>query len=468
MKELRKRIYPKDVSLVFNYYRNIVVMVTLLFAVPYNLDNFRLIIARKTTEGTLFSFLVSFLVAFGIGGVTAYAVRKLFPRKHKTLQHRELLAKMIMENKWYTSETVQSESFFKDMKSNGTKEKITEFPKMYYKFKDNMIYVIVNITMGKYQDQILNLEKKLETGLYCECIMKELKESYIEYTFLYNMLENRISIDDIEFKEGKLKLMKNVWWDYDSMPHMLCVGGTGGGKTYFILTLIETLLKTNAELYILDPKRSDLADLAIILPNVYFCKEEMIECLQEFYEGMMERTENMKKMPNYKTGKNYAYCGLEPHFLIFDEYVAFVEMLDHRERDNVLSLLKKIVMLGRQMGYFLILACQRPDAKYLGDGIRDQFNFRVALGRNSELGYGMVFGDSDKEFFLKDIKGRGYLDNGKGVITEFYTPEVPSSHDFMYEIEKLYKLKESRTKDDDSEKHKEVEGEMNESEVVDV
>ena len=27
-------------------------------------------------------------------------------------------------------------------------------------------------------------------------------------------------------------------------------------------------------------------------------------------------------------------------------------------------------MLGRQAGFFLIPACQRPDAKYLGDGIR--------------------------------------------------------------------------------------------------
>ena len=33
--------------------------------------------------------------------------------------------------------------------------------------------------------------------------------------------------------------MKNVWWEYDKLPHMLIAGGTGGGKTYFILTLIE-------------------------------------------------------------------------------------------------------------------------------------------------------------------------------------------------------------------------------------
>lgn len=467
MNGLKKRIHPKDVSLVFNYYRNIIAVVILLFAVPYNLDNFRLVITRNATEETLFGILVSLLVAFGIGGLTAYTVRKLFPRKHKTLQHRQLLAKMIMENKWYTSENVKNDSFFKDIHSSGTKEKITEFPKMYYQFKNNMIYITVNITMGKYQDQLLQLEEKLETGLYCECIMKELKESYIEYTFLYNMQENRISIDDIEYKEGKLKLMKNVWWEYDKLPHMLCIGGTGGGKTYFILTLIETLLKTNAVLYILDPKRSDLADLSTILPNVYSHKEEMIACLQEFYEGMMNRTEDMKKLPNYKTGKNYAYCGLEPHFLIFDEYVAFVEMLDHRERENVLTLLKKIVMLGRQMGYFLVLACQRPDAKYLGDGIRDQFNFRVALGRNSELGYGMVFGDSDKKFFLKDIKGRGYLDSGVGVITEFYTPEVPPNHDFMYEIERLYSLKRERQAVVKNSLEEAVEKETIESEVAD-
>ena len=39
---------------------------------------------------------------------------------------------------------------------------------------------------------------------------------------------------------------------------------------------------------------------------------------------MMKRSEEMKQMKNYKTGKNYAYLGLPAHFLIFDEYVAFM------------------------------------------------------------------------------------------------------------------------------------------------
>ena len=101
----------------------------------------------------------------------------------------------------------------------------------------------------------------------------------------------------------------------------------------------------------------------------------------------------------------------------------------------MLNKLRQIVMLGRQAGFFLILACQRPDAKYLGDGIRDQFNFRVALGRMSELGYSMMFGETKKGvLFSRIFKGRGYADTGKGVITEFYTPIVPKGYDFLQEI----------------------------------
>ena len=50
----------------------------------------------------------------------------------------------------------------------------------------------------------------------------------------------------------------------------------------------------------------------------------------------------------------------------------------------------------------------------------------------SELGYGMLFGsDVKKQFFQKQIKGRGYCDVGTSVISEFYTPLVPKSYDFL-------------------------------------
>ena len=244
------------------------------------------------------------------------------------------------------------------------------------------------------------LEDKLESGLYCELTDKTLHDGYIEYTLLYDMIANRITIDEVKAENGGLRLMKNLTWEYDALPHALICGGTGGGKTYFLLTIIEALLQTNAQLFILDPKNADLADLGTVMDNVYHTKEDMIECVNAF--------------------------------------VAFLEMLGTKESISLLSQLKKIVMLGRQAGYFLIVACQRPDAKYFSDGIRDNFNFRVGLGRISELGYGMLFGsDVKKQFFQKRIKGRGYCDVGTSVISEFYTPLVPKGHDFLQTIGSL-------------------------------
>lgn len=436
-----KRIREKDASLVFQFVFIRLVGVCLLFFIPFHLtfllsttwefDGF-----QKHFIGTY--GLVTLLISLVMTTVCALVYYRYGSDQFRQVIHRQKLARMILENGWYETKQVTQESFFKDIPSHKTKEKISYFPKMYYRFEKGLLYIQVEITLGRYQEPLLNLEKKLESGLDCELVSKELHDSYVKYVMFYDMMANRISIEDVIAQNGSLKLMKSFYWEYDKLPHMLIAGGTGGGKTYFILTIIEALLKTKAKLYILDPKNADLADLGTVMSDVYYKKEDMTACIDQFYEAMMARSEEMKTMPNYKTGENYAYLGLSPHFLVFDEYVAFMELLNSKESTAVLSKLKQIVMLGRQAGFFLILACQRPDAKYLGDGIRDNFNFRIALGRMSELGYGMMFGsDIQKQFFLKPINGRGYVDKGDHVISEFYTPLVPKGHDFLAEISKL-------------------------------
>ena len=130
------------------------------------------------------------------------------------------------------------------------------------------------------------------------------------------MIANCITIDDVKAENGGLRLMKNLTWEYDALPHALICGGTGGGKTYFLLTIIEALLQTNAQLYILDPKNADLADLGTVMDNMYHTKEDMIECVNAFYEGMVARGEEMKHNPDYKTGESYAYLALPPCFLV--------------------------------------------------------------------------------------------------------------------------------------------------------
>ena len=438
-----KRIRASDKSLVYRFCGG---SLLLLFVAVILLLNMGQLMSTDWGKFTLISNdglalslspynFITIIMATGICILVAFLYYHFRYDRYKQLTHRQKLARMVLENGWYEAETTQGNSFFTDLQSGKSKEKISYFPRMYYRMEKGLLHIQCEITLGKYQDQLLSLEDKLESGLYCELTDKLLYDGYVEYTLLYDMIANRISIQEVRAENGGLRLMKNLVWEYDALPHALICGGTGGGKTYFILTIIEALLRTNAVLYILDPKNADLADLGTVMDKVYYQKEDMIACVNAFYEGMVARSEAMKLMPNYKTGQNYAYLGLAPHFLIFDEYVAFMECLNTKESIAVLSQLKKIVMLGRQAGYFLILACQRPDAKYFSDGIRDNFNFRVALGRMSELGYGMMFGsDTSKKFFQKRIKGRGYCDVGTSVISEFYTPLVPKEHDFLQTI----------------------------------
>lgn len=412
MTQFSKRVRASDKYLIFRFtvlsLLPIFLLVVGLFHIKtiqqINWQNFNLSQVDKIDIPYL---AISLSIALFVYFLVVFLFQRYKYDSFKQLQHRQKLSKMILENRWYESAQVKTEGFFKDSSSR-TKEKITYFPKMHYRLKNGLIQIRVEITLGKYQDQLLHLEKKLESGLYCELTDKELMDSYVEYTLLYDTISSRISIDEVQTNNRKVRLMENVWWEYDKLPHMLIAGGTGDGKTYFILTLIETLLHTDSKLYVLDPKNADLADLDFVMENVYYKKENMLSCIDNFYEEMMKRSEEMKQMENYKTGENYVYLELPSNFLIFDEYVAFMEMLGTKENVAVLNKLKQIVMLGRQAGFISILACQRPNAKYLGDGIRDQFNLRVALGRMSEMGYGMMFGsDVQKDFFLKQIKGRG-------------------------------------------------------------
>ena len=320
-----KRIRPTDKDLVFHTALAALFPVFLLVVLLFHIrqiagTNWQEVSLSQITQDVNLPYL---LFSMGVAGLVCLTAVLLFWRYRrdevKQLIHRQKLARMVLENKWYESEQRKEDAFFKDLSSSRSKETITYFPKIYYRMKQGLLHIRVEITLGKYQEQLLNLEKKLESGLYCELTDKELKDSYVEYTLLYDTIANRISIEDVQAKDGRLRLMENVWWEYDKLPHMLIAGGTGGGKTYFILTLIEALLRTNAVLFVLDPKNADLADLQAVMPDVHYKKEDMLSCIDRFYEEMMKRSENMKLMENYRTGENYAYLGLPANFLIFDD-----------------------------------------------------------------------------------------------------------------------------------------------------
>ena len=80
-------------------------------------------------------------------------------------------------------------------------------------------------------------------------------------------------------KQG-IRLMKDVYWDYISEPHLLIGGGTGGGKTVVLMTLVLALAKLGF-IDLCDPKNADLArlkDVPVFKKKVFTSKEAIIKC----------------------------------------------------------------------------------------------------------------------------------------------------------------------------------------------
>ena len=92
--------------------------------------------------------IVSVIAALLICGAAALLYRRFQYDRVKQLFHRQKLAKMILENGWYESETTQDSGFFKDLPATSKKEKIIYFPKMYYRMEHGLLHIRTEIHWG--------------------------------------------------------------------------------------------------------------------------------------------------------------------------------------------------------------------------------------------------------------------------------------------------------------------------------
>ncbi|WP_430605590.1 FtsK/SpoIIIE domain-containing protein [Enterococcus sp. DIV0774] len=335
-----------------------------------------------------------------------------------------------------------------DKKERKSNEKTTEkmiFPKVYYRNTKEILYLTVPTDGMKWHDRFEKIAKTFEEMYIADFINVQKEMGFTTYSLMIDVISKRITISDCVVTNGQLKLMDGVVWDYAEVPHMLITGGTGGGKTYLILTLIQALVKVGT-VDICDPKEADLKDLQdlkLFKGHIFTGTKWITRCLKNAVAEMNRRYVYMKLLPTYTTGKNFAYYDIPPYFIIVDEWAAFFGTLNYKEQDEILGYIKELVLKARQAGVFLILATQRPDAENFGGGIRDNILFRVSVGKLQEQGYYMTFGSDQKNkaFINKPIKGRGYVDDGSAVPREFYAPFVPKGYNFLKEFEKIESMK---------------------------
>ena len=351
------------------------------------------------------------------------------------LNSLRILSRFLIENNLYLIKNIRRE--------NKTIEKIV-LPQVYLKQSRYKIEVHFILEGNKFQDRFLNLGSTLEVMFNGDFRNKTFDKRFITYDIAINRIDSRITINEVEVKGSKLQLMKDVTWDYIEEPHLLIGGGTGGGKTVVLMTIIYALAKIGF-VDICDPKNSDLAGLKkipVFHGRVYTSKEVIIQCFKENVAFMEKRYELMSTSPKFQAGKNFTHYGMTPKFILVDEWAALMAKIDrdYSLQSELMEYLSQLVLEGRQAGVFIIFAMQRPDGEFIKTALRDNFMKRLSVGHLESTGYDMMFGDANKtkEFKKLDeingvkVKGRGYIANNGDLAGEFFSPYVPLDQGFSF------------------------------------
>ena len=356
----------------------------------------------------------------------------LFFQKMNSLR---ILSRFLLENNLYLSKKIKRE--------NKISEKI-ELPQVYLKQSPYRIEISFILEGNKFQDRFLNLGSTLEVMFNGDFRNKTFDKRFIKYEIAINRIDSRISIDNVSVKGSKLQLMKDVTWDFIEEPHLLIGGGTGGGKTVVLMTIIYALAKIGF-IDICDPKNSDLAGLKkipVFHNRVYTSKEDIINCFKENVEFMEKRYKLMSSSHKFQAGKNFTHYDMKPKFILVDEWAALMAKIDrdYSQQAELMEYLSQLVLEGRQAGVFIIFAMQRPDGEFIKTALRDNFMKRLSVGHLESTGYDMMFGDANKskEFKKLDeingirVKGRGYIANNGDLAGEFFSPYVPLDQGFSF------------------------------------
>ncbi len=211
----------------------------------------------------------------------------------------------------------------------------------------------------------------------------------------------------------QLRIDKRLSFD---LKHTLLVGATRTGKTYGLIGLMLQMINKSIhyELFFADPKNDQLRKIGnwINPKKTAYTTEDITDLIGRVYQRLIEREKEMAKATLNRMTGDYRDVELEPIFLIFDEFSSFINVLDSKERKNVLGRLTAIVQRGAGAGVFLLLIMQKSDATTLPTAIRSNLLLKIVLGNASSTTYTTTFESSSDIPIFNFRQGQGvFLDD---------------------------------------------------------
>ena len=334
------------------------------------------------------------------------------------------LAKFIKYNNFLVYEAV-----------NG-KKKLKDKADIRYILKDEILIINIYLNGSQFDEKLKQSREKLEDIFNTSISSMNVDFGKLSYKIAFKAVER---LRTIQYIPKAIKLDNSRIWDYNSIPHGLIAGATGSGKTYFLNYIICSLLHNQADITFVDPKNADIKAIGQVVnkDKTAYKEEEILKLVEDFSNEMTARQEIIGN--SGKVNATYLDFDMKPMFLIFDELAAFkAGVKEKKTATDVENQLKKIILMGRSTGNFVILVAQQPNANVIETGIRDQLGLKVALGNiKNELRL-MMFGADIKLHTLDSTeKGVGYISLAGAEPYKFYAPDLGSKFNYIEEIKKL-------------------------------
>lgn len=414
----------------------------ILFLTPVGVYSYYYLdLLKMMDKMSMISVGTGLFLAFFVSWYLTWFLQEANPLFNK-LDRLKRMSKFLYENGYV----------YEKRKKSNKKTKIKyRFPKVYVKQGKYDLSVSFEMAGGKFQKKFKDIGGELEDTFFMDFMEKTDDPRFKIYKLAYSAFLSRITVKDVIWDKDKgIKLMDGYYWDFINDPHLLVAGGTGGGKT----VLLRSILRCLAEIGvcdICDPKRADfvtMSDLSAFEGRIAFEKADIIEKFENAVTIMFARYDfvrNEMKRLGHKDMKKFYDYGLEPYFFVCDEYNALMSSLSYQEREIVDNAFTQYILLGRQVGCNAIIAMQKPSADDLPTKIRSNMMQHISVGRLDDGGYVMMFGDENrnKEFrFIKylagrRVYGRGYSAVFGEVAREFYSPLLPKNFSFYDAFEKI-------------------------------
>lgn len=153
-----------------------------------------------------------------------------------------------------------------------------------------------------------------------------------------------------------------LFWNTETVPHIMIAGLTGGSKTVTAQLIVNQLLTENKSVYIADFKAG--GDWDNIVPH-YAEYKVCDSLLDEFYQLFVQTLQRKSIAEKY---------------LIFDEFSSYMLMKDSKSFKCYMDKISHIAFMGRSFGFHLVFIAQQFSAKVLDTAIREQFGIKIYMG----------------------------------------------------------------------------------------